>query len=93
MSGNAAYGGAQTETAAGLTLRHLPHCENARGTHSKHLREPAMSIGTILLVVLILMLIGVLPVWPHASSWGYGPSGIVGVVLVIILVLFLMGRL
>lgn len=52
-----------------------------------------MSIGTILLIVLILVLIGVLPTWPHAKSWGYGPSGIVGVVLVILIVLFLMGRL
>lgn len=52
-----------------------------------------MSLGTILLIVLVLMLIGVVPVWPHAQSWGYGPSGIVGVVLVIVLVLFLMGRL
>ena len=52
-----------------------------------------MSLGTILLLVLVLMLIGVVPAWPHASSWGYGPSGIVGVVLVIVLVLFLMGRL
>ena len=52
-----------------------------------------MSLGTILLIVLVLMLIGVVPAWPHASSWGYGPSGIVGVVLVIVLVLFLMGRL
>jgi hypothetical protein len=52
-----------------------------------------MSIGTILLVVLVLMLVGVLPVWPHATSWGYGPSGIVGVLLIIIIVLFLMGRL
>ncbi len=42
-----------------------------------------MSLGTILLIVLILILIGVLPAWPHATSWGYGPSGIVGVVLVI----------
>jgi hypothetical protein len=52
-----------------------------------------MSIGTILLIVVILMLIGVLPTWPHARSWGYGPSGIVGVVLLILIVLFLMGRL
>ena len=52
-----------------------------------------MSIGTILLIVLVLMLVGVLPVWPHASSWGYGPSGIVGVVLLVIVVLLLMGRL
>ncbi len=52
-----------------------------------------MSIGTILLIVLILVLIGVLPTWPHAKGWGYGPSGIVGVVLVILIVMFLMGRL
>ena len=52
-----------------------------------------MSLGTILLIVLILVLIGVLPTWPHARSWGYFPSGIVGVVLLIVIVLFLMGRL
>jgi hypothetical protein len=52
-----------------------------------------MSLGTILLIVVILALIGVLPVWPHASSWGYAPTGIVGVVLIIVIVLFLMGRL
>ena len=55
--------------------------------------ENIMSIGTILLIVLILMLVGVLPVWPHASSWGYGPSGLVGVILLVVIVLFLMGRL
>ena len=52
-----------------------------------------MSIGTILLIVLILILVGVIPAWPHARSWGYGPSGIVGAILIIVLVLFLMGRL
>ena len=52
-----------------------------------------MSLGTLLLIILILMLVGVLPTWPHARSWGYGPSGIVGVILVVVLVLFLMGRL
>jgi hypothetical protein len=52
-----------------------------------------MSIGTILLIVLILILVGVLPAWPHARSWGYGPSGIVGVIVVILIVLFLLGRL
>jgi hypothetical protein len=57
------------------------------------LTEHVMSLGTILLIVVILVLIGVLPTWPHARSWGYGPSGIVGVVLLIVLVLFLMGRL
>jgi len=52
-----------------------------------------MSLGTILLIVVILALVGVLPVWPHAKSWGYGPSGLVGVVVLILVVLFLMGRL
>ena len=52
-----------------------------------------MSLGTILLIVVILMLVGVLPVWPHARSWGYAPSGIVGLVLLIVIVLFVLGRL
>jgi len=52
-----------------------------------------MSLGTILLIVLILMLIGVLPTWPHSRSWGYGPSGGLGLVVLIILILFLMGRI
>ena len=52
-----------------------------------------MSLGTILLIVLILALVGVLPTWPHSSSWGYGPSGIVGVLVVVIIILFLLGKL
>jgi hypothetical protein len=52
-----------------------------------------MSLGTILLIVLIQILIGVIPAWPHARSWGYAPSGIVGAILVIVIVLFLLGRL
>ena len=52
-----------------------------------------MSIGTILLIVLVLMLVGVLPTWPHARSWGYGPSGVIGVILLVLLVLLLMGRI
>ncbi|WP_425260644.1 DUF3309 family protein [Rubrivivax sp. RP6-9] len=52
-----------------------------------------MSLGTILLIVLILLLIGVVPAWPHSRGWGYGPSGLLGLVLVVVLVLFLMGRL
>jgi len=52
-----------------------------------------MSLGTILLIVLILMLIGVFPAWPHSSGWGYGPAGGLGLVVVIVLVVVLMGRL
>lgn len=50
-----------------------------------------MSIGTILLVILILMLIGVFPTWPHSREWGYGPSSGLGLVLIILLVLVLLG--
>lgn len=52
-----------------------------------------MGLGTILLIVLILVLIGVTPTWPHSRSWGYAPSGVVGLVVVILIVLLLMGRL
>jgi len=52
-----------------------------------------MSLGTILLILLVLALVGVFPSWPHSRGWGYGPSGIVGVVLIILLILFLTGRL
>ena len=51
-----------------------------------------MSLGTILLIVLILLLIGALPAWPYARGWGGTPAGIVGVILVIVLILVLMGR-
>jgi hypothetical protein len=52
-----------------------------------------MSIGTILLFVLILVLIGAIPTWPHSRNWGYGPSGGLGLVLLILLVLVLMGKI
>lgn len=52
-----------------------------------------MSLGLILLIVLILILLGVLPSWPHSRSWGYGPSGITGLVVVILIILLVTGRL
>lgn len=52
-----------------------------------------MSLGTILLIVLILLLIGAVPTWPHSRSWGYMPSGGLGLVLLIVVVLLVMGRL
>jgi hypothetical protein len=52
-----------------------------------------MSLGTILLIILILILIGAVPAWPHSRSWGYGPSGVLGAVLVVVVVLLLLGRL
>ena len=52
-----------------------------------------MTLGTILLVVLILLLLGAIPAWPHSRGWGYGPSGGLGLVLVILLVLWLLGKI
>lgn len=52
-----------------------------------------MSLGTILLIVIVLLLIGAIPSWPHSRSWGYAPSGVLGVVLIVLLILLLMGRL
>lgn len=52
-----------------------------------------MSIGTILLIVLVLVLIGAIPAWPYSRGWGYGPSGIVGLIVVVLVIMFLTGRL
>ena len=52
-----------------------------------------MSIGTLILIVVVLMLIGVLPTWPHSANWGYAPSGVLGTALIILLVLMLLGKL
>ena len=50
-------------------------------------------LGTLLLIILILMLIGAIPTWSHSKNWGYGPSGGVGLIVIILIVLLLMGRL
>lgn len=52
-----------------------------------------MTLGTILLIILVLVLIGVIPTWPHSRTWGYMPSGAIGVILLIIVVLLLTGRM
>jgi hypothetical protein len=61
--------------------------------HIENNGEQPMSIGTILLIILILLLVGALPTWPYSASWGYYPSGGLGLVLVIILILLLLGRI
>ncbi len=52
-----------------------------------------MGLGTILLIVLVLLLIGAVPSWPHSRNWGYGPSGGIGLVVLVLVVLLLMGRI
>ena len=50
-------------------------------------------LETVLLIILILILLGALPTWPHSRSWGFAPSGIVGVIVIVVLILVLMGRI
>jgi hypothetical protein len=57
------------------------------------LERRTMTIGTILLIILILILIGVIPTWPYSRGWGYAPGGIVGLILIILLILVLLGRI
>ena len=52
-----------------------------------------MSIGTILLVIFVLALLGMIPVWPHSRSWGYGPSGGLGLIVVILVILVVLGKI
>jgi hypothetical protein len=56
-------------------------------------RRNKMSVGTILLILVVLMLLGAIPTWPHSRGWGYGPSGGLGLVLLVLIVLLVMGRL
>lgn len=52
-----------------------------------------MSLTTILLIILVLVLVGVIPAWPHSRGWGYMPSGAVGIIVLVLLILFLTGRI
>ena len=52
-----------------------------------------MSLGTIILIILVLMLLGVIPTWSHSRSWGYAPSGVLGTVLVVVLILLVLGKI
>ncbi len=52
-----------------------------------------MTIGTILVIILLLALVGAIPAWPHSRGWGYGPSGGVGLILLIVLILLLLGKI
>jgi flagellin-like protein len=52
-----------------------------------------MSMGTLLLIVLILLLVGVIPTWPHSRGWGYAPSGVIGAIVLVLVILLLAGRI
>jgi len=57
------------------------------------LKEKIVSLGTILVIILVLMLVGVIPSWPHSRSWGYGPSGVLGAILLVLVILLLLGKI
>lgn len=76
-----------TSTAAvRMAADALLRCTSAAGVY-------VMSLGSILLIILVLILIGALPTWPHSASWGYYPSGGLGIILVIVVVLVILGRI
>jgi Protein of unknown function (DUF3309) len=64
----------------------------ASGQSAAHLWDVNMTLGTILVILLILLLVGAVPRWGYSRGWGYGPSGLLGIILIIILVLALTGR-
>jgi hypothetical protein len=70
-------------------------CRRLNGHSSRHVdkKKDILMLGTIVIVILILILVGALPTWPHSSSWGYGPSGLLGTILIIVLILYLLGRI
>ena len=76
-----------------LPKRDIRQRRVAGGVSAANLKYYIMSLGTILLVILVLMVLGALPTWPHSRNWGYAPSGGLGLILVILLVLFLLGRI
>jgi hypothetical protein len=67
----------------------------ARGKNRENIQaeESAMTLGTVLLIVVILLLIGAIPTWGHSRDWGYGPSGGLGLVLLIVIILLVMGKI
>ena len=76
-------------TRCGITLLPWGQARVKRAAH----KGAAMSMGTILLILLILILVGVFPSWPHSRSWGYGPSSIAGVVVVVLVAMWLLGHI
>lgn len=55
--------------------------------------ETIMSLGTILLIIVVLLLVGAIPTWPHSREWGYGPSGGLGLILLIVIILIVLGKI
>jgi hypothetical protein len=74
-------------------LLQQPRRGTVYGVRSTTTRRNAMSVGMILLIILILILVGVIPAWPHSRGWGVAPGGLVGVLLIILIIMLLMGKI
>jgi Protein of unknown function (DUF3309) len=83
------YATAQRRIERGFSVGIAERCSGRVAAKPRKAKD--MSVGTILLVILILALVGVIPTWPHSRQWGYGPSGGIGLILVIVLILFVLG--
>jgi Protein of unknown function (DUF3309) len=70
-----------------------PRVDVVRSERPDPEKDTSMTIGTILIIVLVLVLIGAIPTWGHSRSWGYGPSGLVGLALIVVVVLLLTGHM
>jgi hypothetical protein len=86
-------------SAGGMRQAFLDKQTSSRNREERFSGQPVSSrkhgrtlMGTILIIILILLLVGALPSWPYSSGWGYGPSGLLGTVLVVVLILVLLGR-
>jgi hypothetical protein len=85
------YGSAHIRIARVFSLGIAERCSGRAA--AKLTEENPLGIGTILLVILVLALLGVIPTWPHSREWGYGPSGGVGLILLIVLILLVLGKI
>jgi hypothetical protein len=83
----------QSALGARFARIQIPQRQSSLNASWELQRNLEMSIGTILLILLILLLLGAIPSWPHSRNWGYGPSGGLGLIVVILIILVLMGRL
>jgi hypothetical protein len=79
--------------AIGQTREPSPAASQLHGNNQSTTKETSMSLGTILLIILILALIGALPLWPYSSGWGYYPTGGIGLIVVILIILLVLGKI
>ena len=85
------YATAHRRNARRLNIANAERCSES--VAAKPTEKNGMGIGTILLVILVLALLGVIPTWPHSREWGYGPSGGVGLILLILVILLVLGKI